>query len=536
MTPFSWGNRAVRVLGWILIGVFGLIVVAIIASYAANDKLREYSQNKINSHLKAYEMRIGKLRLHPIGLYAEIYDFDIIQKAAPDPPIVSIPRLKSGIHWSQIVRGRVVGDVEVFQPKLHVDLNNIEQEKKENYPIMRESWQEAVESVYPLKMDYILVHDARMSYAPKGDFKPLEMSHINLVARNIQNISSPEDVYPSSVHIEGVVFENGSLTVDGNANFLAQPHVTVKGSFDLEKMVLDYFEPIAQRYDVSLTTGVLSTRGKVEYGAKEQTYEITELTLDGVKLNYTHKAQNAGKEKKGSNEKSVTKKAAQSAKELSNNPTVTTEIERLKITNGVFGFINETTDPNYRVFISDTNAELANFSNQFEKGPATFHLTGNFMDSGPTKITATFRPEKNGPDFDLDMAIENAKLKSMSDIFRAYGDFDIESGLFSFYSQMDVGNQRVNGYVKPMFKDMEVTDKRSEDQKNAFHDLYVGVVGAISKLLENPQDRVATKADISGPLEDPNADPLQIIVNLIQNAFFKSILPGFSENIPAARK
>jgi hypothetical protein len=38
---------------------------------------------------------------------------------------------------------------------------------------------------------------------------------------------------------------------------------------------------------------------------------------------------------------------------------------------------------------------------------------------------------------------------------------------------------------------------------------------------------VATKADISGPLENPQASTWQVLLNLIQNAIFRAILPGF---------
>jgi hypothetical protein len=33
--------------------------------------------------------------------------------------------------------------------------------------------------------------------------------------------------------------------------------------------------------------------------------------------------------------------------------------------------------------------------------------------------------------------------------------------------------------------------------------------------------------DMSGPVENPQANALQIIGNLIRNAFFNAILPGF---------
>jgi hypothetical protein len=79
---------------------------------------------------------------------------------------------------------------------------------------------------------------------------------------------------------------------------------------------------------------------------------------------------------------------------------------------------------------------------------------------------------------------------------------------------------------------MKVYDRRQYKEKNVFHKLYVGLVGGISKLLENrAHDEVATKTNISGPLENPKTSTAQIILNLITNAFIKSILPGFEKEV-----
>ncbi len=37
---------------------------------------------------------------------------------------------------------------------------------------------------------------------------------------------------------------------------------------------------------------------------------------------------------------------------------------------------------------------------------------------------------------------------------------------------------------------------------------------------------VATRADLSGPIDDPEASTLEIVMRLLQNAFIKAILPG----------
>ncbi|PKN28401.1 MAG: hypothetical protein CVU64_13435 [Deltaproteobacteria bacterium HGW-Deltaproteobacteria-21] len=517
-------NRLLRILGWALTAIVALIILVTAVSYLASGPIRDYLTRNANRHMKEYTIKIGKARFSPVWFALALYDVKIIQNAKPDPAVVDIPYFRASVHWKQLLRLHLVGDLRIEGLKVHVDLANVEEEQEKNYPVREEGWQQALQSVYPLKIDLLSVTGADLTYIDKGPYKPLELSQINLFARNIRNIESPEGVYPSSVHLEGVVFEKGKFSLDGSADFLAVPHPTLNVEFGLTKMDLEYFKPLIQRYNFFVSGGLLSTSGTIEYGIQKQIYLLHDLTIEGPKVDFVHAAETAPKEKQ------VARKTAEKAKELSNEPTVTTEIRNLKIVNGEFGFVNEATDPKYRLFVSDTDFFIRNFSNQFVKGPAEFGLMGKFMGTGKTIITGVFRPEQKGPDFDLEVSIENTVMKSMGDLFSAYGNFAVEGGLFSFYSELKVEEDRINGYVKPMFQDMKVTDSRSKEEKSIFHKLYVGIVRGIKELLENPQERVATQADISGPIEDPRASTWQIIQRLVQNAFFKSILPGFAES------
>ena len=130
------------------------------------------------------------------------------------------------------------------------------------------------------------------------------------------------------------------------------------------------------------------------------------------------------------------------------------------------------------------------------------------------------------------MKIEHTKMRAMNDLLRAYGNFDVTAGLFSLYSELKVKNGQVEGYVKPLFKDMKVYDARQDNEKTLFRQLYEGLVGGVAKLLENTaRDEVATRTDVSGPLENPRSSTWQTVVNLVTNAFFKAFLPGFEKEI-----
>jgi hypothetical protein len=54
--------------------------------------------------------------------------------------------------------------------------------------------------------------------------------------------------------------------------------------------------------------------------------------------------------------------------------------------------------------------------------------------------------------------------------------------------------------------------------------MMVGVAGSV---LENRfAGQIATKADLSGPVENPDAPTLQIVFGLVKNAFWRALLPG----------
>ncbi len=123
-------------------------------------------------------------------------------------------------------------------------------------------------------------------------------------------------------------------------------------------------------------------------------------------------------------------------------------------------------------------------------------------------------------------------MVKMNDLFRAYGNFDVVAGKFSFFTEIKIRQGKIDGYVKPLFRDMEVYDRRQDKEKGVFRQLYEALVGGVSGLLKNtPRKEVATEVPISGDIESPQTGTWQTILNLVQNAFFKAILPGFEKEV-----
>ncbi|HRF91438.1 MAG TPA: DUF748 domain-containing protein, partial [Desulfobacter postgatei] len=369
------------------------------------------------------------------------------------------------------------------------------------------------------------------TYIDQDPERPLVLSNVNLQAENIRNVRLPDKVYPSSFHMDTHIFGTGRGSVDGRANFLAEPIPGIKAGFKVEKVPIDYFKPVIARSNLSISSGVLQASGDLEYAPNIKKAVIQDLTVQGMKIDYVHSAATKGAEKKRA------QKVEKAAKKVSNEPGILLSVNQLNFTDCTVGMENKAADNPYRVFISDLSLRLQNLSNHFSQGPAEAKLSGKFMGNGVTSASAKFRPEKKGPDFDLYVKIEDTQLKSMNDLLRAYGDFDVTAGIFSFITELHVKNDVITGYVKPFFKDMKVYDKRQDKDKGLFKKMYEMLIGGVANLLENrPREEVATKADISGPVKNPKTSTWQIVIELIRNAFFKAILPSFEREVTGSKK
>jgi Domain of Unknown Function (DUF748) len=513
---------------WIVGGLVVLVALLIIASFFVDEPLRRYVEGQMNQRLKGYTAHIDRLSFHPIGASLTLRNLVMIQEAHPDPPVLLIERLEASVQWKALIFGRVVANFRIERPKLYADSTHVEREAKDPTPLTEHGWQQAFEAIYPLKINEVRIVEGQATYVDDARFEPLRLTRIDFAARNIRNVHSRDRVYPSTVHGEAVVFDRGRLLIDGNADFLAEPHLGIKGAIELGDVPLDPFRPVTNRVNVTVQGGVLSARGRVEYAPTIKLVDLERATIDGVRIDYTHTAKNAG----------ITTKAAASTEHATREATrredMTFRIEDFHLTHATLGLVNKSVTPEFRMFLTDTELHARNLSSRPSEGIGRVDLRGKFMGSGAAKAVANFRPDRNGPDFDVELAIENTDMTKMNDLLRAYGKFDVVRGNFSLYSEMRVKNGYVNGYVKPLFSDVKAYDPEQDRDKGFAQRLYERVVGGLSKVLKNvPRREVATKIDISGPLEAPHQSTMQAIGGLIRNAFFRAILPGFERQAEA---
>lgn len=515
-----------RTAAWIAGVLAGLVLLLAVASILVDEPLRRYIEREMNARLTGYTVRLERLDFHPLGFAIDFHGLTLLQQAHPDPPVARFPRITASVDWRALLHRRLVADFALERPALHVNLIHLRREAEDEVPVDARGWAAAVQAMYPLKINEVRIRDGELVYIDRPEAGPLRLRGVQARAGNIRNVRSEARVYPSPLRLEATVFDRGRLVVDGHADFLAEPHAGVLAQVAVQGVDLGALRSVTARYPVQVRAGVVALAGDIEYGPTVKAVHLERLVLRGAEIDYLWSAGTAAPSRRAA------RAAAGAAGAAANRPDVQLRVDRLEVTGSTFGFVNRAAAPPYRVFLAGTELTVENLSNNLTEGTATAQLTGRFMGSGRAVAAATFRPEVRGPDFDLSVEIVNTDLRRMNELLQAYGRFDVVSGLFSVYSELSVKRQTVQGYIKPLFRDLDVYDERQDADKSLFRKVYEGLVGGVARLLENrPREEVATRADVVGPIEDPETRTWPVVVRLIGNAFFRAILPGFEQEV-----
>jgi len=517
--------------GWIVSAVVVIVAAIFVISFFLDPIVRARVENAMNHELVGYHTRLGYAHVQLLNGSLILTGLVVTQNAHPDPPVANLAEMGFHVQWTELITGHLVADVLLTHPKVHINLTQLKTQASSKVPLKNEGWQDAIQSAYPFKINLFRIREGEVTYIDTDPKRPLHLSGISLDADNIRNIRYREQVYPSPFQATSVVFEKGRLTIYGKANFMAKPFPGILANYWVERIPLDRFEPEVQRANLHVYQGTLRSKGVVEYSRKIARIDVDNAAIDGVHLDYVHTSQSAADETR----RIDTAKAQ--AERVNNAPSVTLKAREVVLTNSELKFLNEAANPHYRFVIADMNLRATNISNHMSEGTANLKFSGKFMGSGDTTFTGVLRPETQGPNFDFDLVSQNADLTSMNDLLRAYGKFDVASGRVSIFSQVTVKNRYVNGYVKPLFTEVRVYDRQKDAKKPILHQAFELAIGGAAKLLKNRSTKkLATKVDISGPVNTPNMSTWQAIGQFLVNAFINALVPGFDREVAQARQ
>lgn len=508
-------RRTARAAGWLAVVLVLLLLAVVALDVFLDEPIRASVERRMNAALDGYSVRIGEADFTPWTLSLELTDLAVRQDAYPHPPVLDLAALRFSVQWRALLHLRAVADAELASPRVHVDLGQLRQEREDRVDLEERGWQEAVEESYPLEINELRVTDGSITYIDDDPERPLVLTDLEVLARNIRNVRSPGKTYPSTVRAAARVFESGRARLDGRADFLAEPTPAYVADLRVDAVPLERLGPVIEDYRLQVRRGELSARGVIEHGADRRQAVFDEVAIDGVHIDYL-------------SDPELTRRAVEAATDTGEPPATAVHVERFRFTRSELGFVNRATSPGYRIYLSGVDATLSDWSNLPDAGATRLRARGAFMGSGRTAVRGLFRPDPEGADFELAVAVEGTRLETMNDLLRTYADLDVTGGTFSLYSEVRVAGGRIDGYVKPLFREVNVYEPEQDRQEGFFQRLWERIAEGLGEILENPpREEVVTVADLSGAVSDPESSNLQVVLNLIENAFFDAILPGF---------
>jgi hypothetical protein len=501
--------------------VLVVILAAYVIAYLLDEPIRKEMERRLNASLEGYAVTIGAADFHPLGFSLDLEEIRVVQNAAPKPPVAQIAAIEASVQWRALIWGDLVADMEIDRPVIHLTRPQAVKEAQDKVPLEERGWQDAIQEIYPLEINEFRVEGGKLTYAPPKPFKPLQVTWFGLVLRDIRNVRSAKDAYPSPVELHARLLDEARLDAEGAADLLAEPVPRMRLDIQLAGLALSHLEPLAHEVGLVTKGGTLGAEGRVEYAADQTLVDLERVTLKGAKVDYRSSA---------ARKVDLIEETTEIVAKPEAKPDLVLRVARLEVADSEVGIVNEDADPRYRLFLSDLDLDVRNFSNERKAPPGRAEANARFMGSGPAHAVLEFQPAASTSDFDLDLEIERTDLTTMNDLWRAYGNFDVAGGNFALYTSLRVKDGRVDGYVKPLFTDLDVYDVDQDAKKNIFRQAYEGILGGMATILENqPRDQVATQTDLSGPIENPETSTLQVVAGLIRNAFFGAILPGLDQ-------
>ena len=183
------------------------------------------------------------------------------------------------------------------------------------------------------------------------------------------------------------------------------------------------------------------------------------------------------------------------------------------------------------VYLSQVEAVVDNLGNiRDETTPlvSTVQASALVMDQAKLDFNMTLDPFSYRPTFHMALRLLGLDVTRLNDLALTYGSFDFKRGWLDLVVEADSKEGQLNGYVKPLFRDLKVFSlKQDIKEDNVLQFFWQALVGAVTSVFKNqPRDQFGTLVPFSGDASGATTtDILATIGNVLRNAFVRAYLP-----------
>jgi hypothetical protein len=246
---------------WIIASV---VIMLIIIRLLLPSIVKSYINGKLND-LPGYTGHVDDIDIY---LIRGAYRIDgLVLRKKTDPPKYPFLRIKHtdlSLEWKAIFKGRLVGEIVMDQPAMHIIAATADISKEP----AKEHWTKTLKAVMPMTINRLELTDGSISYldfAAKPDVN-LHIKNMKLTALNLANVEKIGKPLPSTVTLTGTSIGNGKLKADMKINVLKEipdfelngqltsvkltslnNFIEAKGKIDVEKGTLDMYSELEAR-------------------------------------------------------------------------------------------------------------------------------------------------------------------------------------------------------------------------------------------------------------------------------------------------
>lgn len=201
------------------------------------------------------------------------------------------------------------------------------------------------------------------------------------------------------------------------------------------------------------------------------------------------------------------------------------QINRFQIVNGSVVFYDFTTEPKVNLYLRQLELLATNLSNaekQTAPLPSRVIASAVSIGNGRLDIEMDINILKEVPDLDMSLEFEAIDMPALNDFFMAYGKVDVEKGVFNMYSELKIENGKLDGYFKPVAQDVKILSWKN-DKEAPLNFVWQSVVSFFVEIFTNQKkDQFATKAQVSGDLNEVKSKVFPTLIGIFKNAFIKA--------------
>ncbi len=201
------------------------------------------------------------------------------------------------------------------------------------------------------------------------------------------------------------------------------------------------------------------------------------------------------------------------------------DINWVEIKGGHVAYRNFSTRPNVDIFIKDLNAKATNLRNIEDKNntlPSTVTARGISIGNGKLSVDGKVNILKKVPDIDLKGKLEEVSLPAMNNYARAFAGIDFSKGTLNAYSDLNIKNGQVSGFVKPLATNIELISD-GDFAADPIGVIWESIVSVVLEVFENqPKDQFGTQIDLQGTIDNPETNFWSTLGGIFRNAFVKA--------------